>query len=655
MGQAESKDDTQSKEIKTQKASPSKRVLGLALCNTQTIDFSCFGTGQNGGYRHVSWRKFIVHQLKSLNLEVWPELLIEHVKEYHDKQNDVDFQTDLLRVDFKCDNQTLHYSSKSMIDPIIKEDTFTHQLSEENLDANLNNDLTMNEQIVSGQSKESNNEESLKNFLEASDLLDENFFQNNDKECWLEKSFDFNCQEDTQNLAKDPFKFYSVISSPRLVNKSADQFRSLNFRRSTISRKKDQKSKAGSIAQSANGIQSPYTKFGKQPSLSPTDNKKPKKNNESAKRSVVVKQDRDYTKLLLHYKIITSLICAHLSQQKSIFNQLIKIFKDYFREKYTNKDDKILLSQTKEFVLKATMDLQQFIRIIAETLTVYYRLRELKINKKADSETLFTEENILNFATSIVFDYSIHEIIFSLYRTLTLSVEELYEKNLDRCQNLGPEEFAIIDEFCLDEKTIKAIREQKFSSDQNRQFENSVETFYFESSPKIKKEQPDFSLSPGIKSRSDSLANFEKNAQSSSEESYQDAIKMLATLAQKKSPMLKLKTIVKVAELVSTAIETFYRNIGSQTTKKIDSDQALAIFMFILVKSQMTDVLTHCRIIENFITKNILDSISGYYATTLEAAVNCVSSMNADDLNVEEACSMNSRDYNEIPNSLPNY
>jgi len=533
-----------------------------------------------------------------------------------------------------------------MIDPTMKENTFSHDVNTNN-DLNENNE-TFNEPVISVQKKELH-EENIKNFLETSDLLDENFFQTEDKECWLEKSFEFNCQENSENLAKDPFKYYSVISSPRLINKSADQFRSLNFRRSTIHRK-DKKSKAGAgtVSQTSTTVpQSPYAKFGKQKSLSPTDPKKSKKRLENT----TVQHHKDYNKLVLHYKIITNLICSHLTQEKNVFHQMIQIFKGYFSEKYIIRDEKILLSQTKEFVLKATMDLQQFIRVIAETLAVYYRLRELKINKKTETETLFTEENILNFVTSFIFDDSIHDIIFSLYRTLSLSVEELYEKNLARCQSLAPEEFAILDEFCLDDKTINMIKEQRFSA-QHKQFENSVETLYFEGSLPNQKAPQDFNPSPGL--RKDSLTNVDNNAPNS-EHSYQAAIQMLTTLPQKKSPMLKLKTIVKVAELISTAIETFYRDMGAQSTKKIDSDQALAIFMFILIKSQLTDVLTHCRIIENFITNNILDSISGYYATTLEAAVNCISSMNADDIFVEEACSLSSKDYNEIPNSLPNY
>lgn len=60
--------------------------------------------------------------------------------------------------------------------------------------------------------------------------------------------------------------------------------------------------------------------------------------------------------------------------------------------------------------------------------------------------------------------------------------------------------------------------------------------------------------------------------------------------------------------------------------------------MYIVAKSGITKITSHCKVIEKFSTNNVLHSVSGYYATTLEACVTCITSMvlknesNIDDL-----------------------
>jgi hypothetical protein len=117
---------------------------------------------------------------------------------------------------------------------------------------------------------------------------------------------------------------------------------------------------------------------------------------------------------------------------------------------------------------------------------------------------------------------------------------------------------------------------------------------------------------------------------------YDSAIKCLKTLSSRRSPIHKLKTVVKTAELITTSIEDFYRELSQTNTKKLDGDQTLSIFMFIVAKSKITNIAAHCKIIEKFSTNNILNSVSGYYATTLEACLACISSMNYTDNNAKE-------------------
>ena len=113
----------------------------------------------------------------------------------------------------------------------------------------------------------------------------------------------------------------------------------------------------------------------------------------------------------------------------------------------------------------------------------------------------------------------------------------------------------------------------------------------------------------------------------------------MKSIPEKRSPIQKLKTIVKAAEQITVSIEEFYKEINQTNTKKLDGDQTLSIFMYCVAKSDLKHLGPHIKIIEKFSTNNILNSVSGYYATTLEACFACISTMNfSDEMTALDLC-----------------
>ena len=47
----------------------------------------------------------------------------------------------------------------------------------------------------------------------------------------------------------------------------------------------------------------------------------------------------------------------------------------------------------------------------------------------------------------------------------------------------------------------------------------------------------------------------------------------------------------------------------------------MPIFDFIVAKCKIPNLHVHCFLIEKFLTNNMLNSVSGYYLTTLEASM----------------------------------
>lgn len=345
------------------------------------------------------------------------------------------------------------------------------------------------------------------------------------------------------------------------------------------------------------------------------------------------------------YKIVTSLIEKHLNQEEHILSQLITQFEVYFVKRYSPsvdlfKQGNSTMGELESCCNKATVDLQQFIIVMYEAVNEFYCLGNLIIGKQVGQDTLFNRNNIINFITSIIFKPTIHDTIFDLYSAQVSDIEQIYRKNLKYCSALHPQDFGVSELYCLNEKTESALRKIQIPTDVKADFilknsqgksvieDNGTENLEeekTEQSPEINSHKRFSTLHKGLEIRKNSAR--ESQDITNNNEPYGKAIKALQNLPNKRSPIRKLKTIVKVAELVNECIETFYQRCGTKNEEKLSGDQTLAIFMYIIARAQVNDVRTHCKIIEKFSTSNILSSVSGYYAVTLEACVNYICDM----------------------------
>lgn len=55
--------------------------------------------------------------------------------------------------------------------------------------------------------------------------------------------------------------------------------------------------------------------------------------------------------------------------------------------------------------------------------------------------------------------------------------------------------------------------------------------------------------------------------------------------------------------------------------KTLGGDEILLIFIYVTAKSMLNNFYTHLKLIENFATSHILNSISGYYFVTLQVCL----------------------------------
>jgi hypothetical protein len=417
----------------------------------------------------------------------------------------------------------------------------------------------------------------------------------------MEKSFDIRAPEDSHLISYfDKLPNYSNFK----VNVNKNRAKSILSRRTTVTQPKHPKnSKKISEAYNNNTILN-------QVSLP------------SGYGAKAVNETNDLYQAIVKYKAITGMIEKHLTHEGNVFRQLINLFISYFSHTYGRvlenlKKGKLSLDNFNVYTIKSTLDLQQFIRILYESVSLFYRLKNLKVGKLPDGDTLFNRDNMLNFVTAIVFDEKMYNLIFELYQQQDSKLERTYQKNIKLCKNLRPQDFGVPDAYCLNERTVQYLKAKGLIQDSIIPAEDQAGSGILDDKMTISgntkhKEVVLHLNSPAIK------------------EPYEKAIQILGTLKLQKSPIHKLKIILKVIELISVAIETFYRDHGVGNTKKLDADQTLSICLYVVARSDVENITTHCKLIERFSTTNILNSVSGYYATTLEACMNCLCSMEFD-------------------------
>ena len=173
-----------------------------------------------------------------------------------------------------------------------------------------------------------------------------------------------------------------------------------------------------------------------------------------------------------YYKMVTSSIRQHL---KDIDHNELAFLLNEFVQIYELKALKIMSKfkrndmTIKEYELSKNdfiHGLQQFIRVLQETIVFYYNLND--ITSKIPECCLFTKDNLLNFVISIVLnDKVIYQVIFDLESLYETKMEETYKSVCEQLQSLNPQDFAISSAFCLNAKTISFFSNAKTINKEN--------------------------------------------------------------------------------------------------------------------------------------------------------------------------------------------
>lgn len=372
---------------------------------------------------------------------------------------------------------------------------------------------------------------------------------------------------------------------------------------------------------------------------------------------------------LHHYKLITEIIEKHLSNEKQhplacLKRKFVNFFINYYKGLQTDImkfDDLCKQEKYLKIIYEDSIrDLQQFIRLYQETVAIYYGLYTYKTHIRQPN--FFCKDNLLNFITSILFaECQVYDLLLGLQILQETHSEAVISENLNKTQNWTLENFKVPPKFCLkkralmiglkldDKKTtgflsysqlespddnaksqgtplytsktanltplIEEIAKEEFRSKSlcSANFKNNIINLSYD--------EVFLNLGENIIRRSQYLSPKNRMNVEEEKEPFYLAIRNLKKIQNIKSPILKLKNIIKTSVLMIDAINRFYQKHKLQPDYQVESDDILSLFIYICSRANVPNLFSQCKLTEKFLTCKISHSISGYYLITLMASL----------------------------------
>ena len=274
----------------------------------------------------------------------------------------------------------------------------------------------------------------------------------------------------------------------------------------------------------------------------------------------------------LHCKELIKVLNSHVKNPLNLMYFAKKLFFEYFKKSYEKKlNENLKNEEIEKYLIIAVRDLKSYIKLITEIIVISYNLNKYRL---IFTQNLITKDCIQSFVLNSFYN-SIGNIFEKTYFMLNNSeIEILKAKMIEYC-DFSPQNFDIIDKYCLNERTFK---------------EKSSKDFIFEP--------------------------------------YSKTIENLKEIIEMKSPAEKIEQIMKTAEILYKEINEFYEAFDEKFDEEIGGDDILSIFVYVITKSQCYELYIQCKLIDIFMTNNQINSIAGYYLATIQVGIKYICNMN---------------------------
>ncbi len=111
---------------------------------------------------------------------------------------------------------------------------------------------------------------------------------------------------------------------------------------------------------------------------------------------------------------------------------------------------------------------------------------------------------------------------------------------------------------------------------------------------------------------------------------YISAIKLLKSIKNYKSPFEKILLIAAISDQIMESATSFWKGMEPYIDKDylfIEADEIMNIFLYIIIQTQIADILLYCKIIDNFTTQFTKGFNISYNYTLLEASIEYINGL----------------------------
>ena len=275
----------------------------------------------------------------------------------------------------------------------------------------------------------------------------------------------------------------------------------------------------------------------------------------------------------LHFKEFSKTLLSHFNNMWSLMFLAKKLYSEYFQKNYEEK----LKSCHSELLEKelglAVKDFKTFAKIMTEIVIISYNLGKYNL---IFNENLVTRDAVLNLILNDFFSWEIGKMFENAVIKLESQEIEILAKKMETMKDVKPESFDVPERYCLNSNDLGLL------GDYSALNEHENPTPYYKT------------------------------------------INFLKEIFKLKSPGEKIDHIMKTAELLIREIGAFYESDG-KLEEELGGDEILALFVYIVAKTECPQLIVQCKIIDLFMTSNQMNSIVGYYLATIQVAIKYIS------------------------------
>ena len=111
---------------------------------------------------------------------------------------------------------------------------------------------------------------------------------------------------------------------------------------------------------------------------------------------------------------------------------------------------------------------------------------------------------------------------------------------------------------------------------------------------------------------------------------YETAINLLKQIEKYKAPFEKMLIFASLGNEIKNCIDDFWKDMEEYIDNDllgVEAEQLMTIFIYIISKAQIKDIIVHCKLIQLFTTSTTKASMIGYYYSNAEASVTFIQTL----------------------------